>query len=54
VARGTRASRARPQPAPGDGDSLTTNLGALRADLDRFAFLLGGNDSEFLLGDDPP
>jgi hypothetical protein len=30
------------------------NLGALRADLDRFAFLLGGNDGEFLLGDDPP
>jgi len=27
---------------------LTTNLGALRADLDRFAFLLGGNDGEFL------
>jgi hypothetical protein len=27
---------------------------ALRADLDRFAFLLGGNDGEFLLGEDPP
>jgi hypothetical protein len=26
---------------------------ALRADLDRFAFLLGGNDGEFLLGEDP-
>ena len=26
---------------------------ALRADLDRFTFLLGGNDGEFLLGDDP-
>jgi hypothetical protein len=26
---------------------------ALRADLDRLAFLLGGNDGEFLLGDDP-
>jgi hypothetical protein len=28
-------------------------LDALRADLDRFAFLLGGNDGEFLLGEDP-
>jgi len=27
---------------------------ALRADLDRFTFLLGGNDGEFLLGEDPP
>jgi hypothetical protein len=27
---------------------------ALRADLDRFTFLLGGNDGEFLLGGDPP
>jgi hypothetical protein len=26
---------------------------ALPADLDRFAFLLGGNDGEFLLGEDP-
>jgi hypothetical protein len=26
---------------------------ALHADLDRFTFLLGGNDGEFLLGDDP-
>lgn len=26
---------------------------ALRAGLDRFAFLLGGNDGEFLLGEDP-
>jgi len=26
---------------------------ALRADLDRLAFLLGGNDGEFLLGEDP-
>jgi hypothetical protein len=26
---------------------------ALHADLDRFAFLLGGNDGEFLLGEDP-
>jgi hypothetical protein len=26
---------------------------ALRADLDRFAFLLGGNDGEFLLREDP-
>ena len=26
----------------------------LRNDLDRFAFLLGGNDGEFLLGEDPP
>lgn len=26
---------------------------ALRADRDRFAFLLGGNDGEFLLGEDP-
>jgi hypothetical protein len=26
---------------------------ALRADLDRFAFFLGGNDGEFLLGEDP-
>jgi hypothetical protein len=25
----------------------------LRADLDRFTFLLGGNDGEFLLGEDP-
>jgi hypothetical protein len=30
------------------------NLNELRADLDRFTFLLGGNDGEFLLGDDPP
>jgi len=29
-------------------------LDALRADLDRFSFLLGGNDGEFLLGEDPP
>ena len=28
-------------------------LDALHADLDRFAFLLGGNDGEFLLGEDP-
>jgi hypothetical protein len=27
---------------------------ALRADLDRFTFLLGGSDGEFLLGEDPP
>jgi hypothetical protein len=27
---------------------------ALHADLDRFTFLLGGNDGEFLLGEDPP
>ena len=26
---------------------------ALRADLDRFTFLLGVNDGEFLLGNDP-
>ena len=26
---------------------------ALRADLDRLAFLLGGNDGEFLLGNNP-
>jgi hypothetical protein len=29
-------------------------LDTLRADLDRFAFLLGGNDGEFLTGQDPP
>jgi hypothetical protein len=29
-------------------------LDALRADLVRFTFLLGGNDGEFLLGEDPP
>jgi hypothetical protein len=29
-------------------------LDALRADLDRFTFLLGGNDGEFLLGENPP
>jgi hypothetical protein len=29
-------------------------LDALRADLDRFTFLLGGNDGEFLLWQDPP
>jgi hypothetical protein len=29
-------------------------LEALRADLDRFTFLLGGNDGEFLTGQDPP
>ncbi len=28
-------------------------LDALRADLDRFTFLLGGNDGEFLTGQDP-
>ena len=28
-------------------------LDALRADLDRFTFLLGGNNSELLLGEDP-
>jgi hypothetical protein len=26
---------------------------ALRSDLDRFTFLLGGNDGEFLLGEPP-
>jgi hypothetical protein len=26
---------------------------ALRADLDRFTFLLGGSDGQFLLGEDP-
>ena len=26
---------------------------ALRADLDRFTFLLGGSDGEFLFGEDP-
>ena len=30
------------------------DLDALRAGLDRFAFLLGGNDGEFLTGQDPP
>ena len=30
------------------------SLDTLRADLDRFTFLLGGNDGEFLLGEDPP
>lgn len=30
------------------------DLDALRADLNRFAFLLGGNDGEFLTGQDPP
>jgi hypothetical protein len=30
------------------------NLDALRSDLDRFTFLLGGNDGEFLLGGDSP
>jgi hypothetical protein len=30
------------------------NLDALRDDLDRFTFLLGGNDGEFLTGQDPP
>ncbi len=29
-------------------------LDTLRADLDRFIFLLGGNDGEFLLSQDPP
>ena len=29
-------------------------LDAFRADLDRFTFLLGGNDGEFLLGENPP
>jgi hypothetical protein len=29
------------------------NLDHLRADLNRFAFLLGGNDGQFLLGQDP-
>ena len=29
------------------------DLDALRADLDRFTFLLGGNDGEFLLGEAP-
>jgi hypothetical protein len=29
-------------------------LDALRADLDRFTFLLGGSDGEFLLGEDQP
>ena len=28
-------------------------LDALRADLEHFTFLLGGNDGEFLLGEDP-
>jgi hypothetical protein len=30
------------------------SLDALRADLNRFTFLLGGNDGEILLGEDPP
>ena len=29
-------------------------LDTLRTDLDRFTFLLGGNDGEYLLGEDPP
>jgi hypothetical protein len=29
-------------------------LDQLRADLDRFTFLLGGNDGEFPAGDNPP
>ena len=29
-------------------------LNELRADLNRFTFLLGGNDGEFLFGADPP
>jgi hypothetical protein len=47
-----------------DPDRLTASLlayighpgygpDALRADLNRFTFLLGGNDGEYLLGDDP-
>jgi len=28
-------------------------LDALRADLDRFTFLLGGSDGEYLFGEDP-
>jgi hypothetical protein len=30
------------------------DLNALSNDLNRFAFLLGGNDGEYLLGQDPP
>jgi hypothetical protein len=30
------------------------DLDALRNDLNRFAFLLGGNNGEYLLGHDPP
>jgi hypothetical protein len=33
--------------------AAVTQPDALRADLDRFTFLLGGNDGEFLLGEDP-
>jgi hypothetical protein len=33
---------------------LAVGWRTLRADLDRFTFLLGGNDGEFLLGQDPP
>ena len=29
-------------------------LDTLRSELDRFTFLLGGNDGEYLLGEDPP
>ena len=41
--------------APGLYRPPSYSLDALRADLNRFTFLLlGGNDGEFLLGEDPP
>jgi len=40
--------------APGLYRPPSYSLDALRADLNRFTFLLGGNDSEILLGEDPP
>ena len=40
--------------APGLYRPPSYSLDALRADLNRFTFLLGGNDREFLLGEDPP
>lgn len=40
--------------APGLYRPPSYSLDALRADLNRFTFLLGGNDGEFLLSEDPP
>lgn len=40
--------------APGLYRTPSYSLDALRADLNRFTFLFGGNNGEFLLGEDPP
>lgn len=54
IARWLTADPATLPVVPGLHRPPAYGLDALRADLDRFTFLLGGNDGEFLLGEDPP